>query len=99
MLKDVIPLHREGWFCRLGIVCGVIYYLEWWWEVPCSIPVSSRSQVVIVSFRHKYSEGLPCLACASEEGKGCCFSLPDCTPDSDGGMGVEVNHVSESLFT
>ena len=40
--------------------CLCCYYLEGWWEVPCPIPASSGSQVVIVSSGHKYSESLPC---------------------------------------
>ena len=71
----MIPLHREGWFCRLGIVCGVIY-LEWWWEVPCSIPVSSRSQVVIVSLDTNILKVCPALHVLQRKGRDAVFPFP-----------------------
>lgn len=79
--------------------CLCCYYLERWWEVPCPIPASSGSQVVIVSSGHKYSEGLLCrLVYASEEGRGHSFhSL--IVQIIEMVERVEESYVSESLLT
>ena len=57
LLYDPYPQRKMISQLRHCLCC---YYLARWWEVPCPIPASSGSQVVIVSSGHEYSEGLPC---------------------------------------
>lgn len=93
-----IPYPRREMILQIRL-CLCYYSLERWWEIPCPIPASSGSQVVIVCSGHKYSEGLPCcLVCASEEGRGHCLSLPDCT-NFEMMEWLEESYVSESLLT